>query len=80
VLTLLFNMSMAKIAELEKRRGFLWGSITFLISACIQEFIIRGYWGAVLGFFISYGVMTCVNIKYPVNKGVTLGYYPGRAE
>jgi hypothetical protein len=80
VLTLLFSLSMAQIAELEKRRGLLWGLITFLISACIQEVIIGGYWGAVLGFFISYGVMTCININYPVNKGVTLGYYPRRAE
>jgi len=80
MLTLLFSICMAQIAELEKRRRLLWGLLTFLISAAIQFFLVPGYWGAVSGFFMSYGTMTYINIKYPVNKGVTLGYYPGQAE
>lgn len=80
VLTLLFSVCMAQIAELEKRRGLLWGLLTFLISAAIQLLLIQGYWGAVSGFFMSYGTMTYINIKHPVNKGVSLGYYPEQAE
>ena len=73
MLTMLFSISMATIAEIEKRRWWLWGSLTFTISAVIQTFLVQGYWGAVLGFFVSFGLMTFAKIKYPVKKGPTLG-------
>ena len=73
MLTLLFSISMAGIAELEKRRSWLWGILTFTISGLIQTFLVSGYWGAVLGFFTSFALMTFARIKYPVKKGPTLG-------
>jgi len=73
VLTLLFSISMAGMAERENRRPWLWGGLTFLLSALIQTLLIPGYWGAVLGFFLMFGGMIYAKIKYPVNKGPTLG-------
>lgn len=73
MLTLLFSISMAGMARHDKRRPWLWGPGTFAVSALIQTFLIAGYWGAVLGFFASFGAMTWANFKYPVRKGPTLG-------
>ena len=70
MLTILFSFSMAGIARLEKRRDWLWGLITFTVSAVIQTFLIAGYWGAVSGFFVCFGAMWIANIKAPVNKGL----------
>ena len=63
---------MAGIAEREKRRGWLWGLLTALISFLIQTTLIGGYFGAVLAFFVAIGLMTYANIKMPVKKGVML--------
>ena len=60
------------MAHYEKRRSWLWGLSCFLVSALIQTFLISGYWGAVLGFFISFAAMVYANFKHPVNKGPTL--------
>lgn len=72
MLTLLFSIAMAGIAEKEKRRVWLWGPLTFAISGLIQTFLIAGYWGAVLGFVVSFSAMIWANTKYPVKKGPTL--------
>jgi hypothetical protein len=72
MLTLLFSMAMAGMAEREKRSPWIWGFLTALISASIQTFLIAGYWGAVLGLFAAFGLMTWANIKYPVKKGPTI--------
>lgn len=69
MLTLLFSISMYGIAEREKRRGWIWGPATFIVSALIQQFLIAGYWGAVLGFFTVFAAMTVAIIKHPVKKG-----------
>jgi asparagine N-glycosylation enzyme membrane subunit Stt3 len=63
-------MSMAGIAEREKRRPWLWGLLTALISFIVQTTLIGGYFGAVLSFFIAFGLMTYANIRKPVKKGV----------
>ena len=63
---------MAGIAEREKRRGWLWGLLTALLSAGLQVTFIPGYWGAVLGLLAAFALMTYANIKYPVNKGPIL--------
>lgn len=73
MLTLLFSISIAGLAEHEKRRGWLWGSCCFLVSAGIQTFLIQGYFGAVLGFVVMFAAMTWANMRYPVKKGPTLG-------
>lgn len=73
MLTLLFSLSISGIAQLEKRRGWLWGPCCFLVSGLIQSFLIQGYWGALLGFVLMFGAMTFANMKYPVKKGPTLG-------
>ena len=72
MLTLLFSIAMAGIAEREKRRVWLWGFLTFAICALIQTFLIQGYWGAVVGFALSFSAMIWANTKYPVKKGPTL--------
>lgn len=73
MLTLLFSMSICGMAQMDKRRGWLWGISCFLVSALIQTYLISGYWGAVLGFFVMLAAMTYANFKYPVKKGPTLG-------
>jgi hypothetical protein len=73
MLTILFSLSISGMAEFEKRRGWLWGLSCFLVSALIQTFLISGYFGAVLGFLVSFSAMVYANFKYPVNKGPTLG-------
>ena len=73
MLTLLFSLSMAEIAVIERRRGWLWGSLTFSLSATIQTYLVSGYWGALMGFLISFGAMVTANFKFPVKKGPTLG-------
>jgi len=76
MLTLLFSISMAQIARFEKRRWWIWGPMTFAIAGLIQTFLIQGYWGAVLGFSLSYGTMTYAKMKYPVNLGPTVNNNP----
>lgn len=70
LITIMFAIAMAGIAERERRRGWLWGLITALISYVIQTFLIGGYFGAVLAFFAAIALMTYANIKKPVKKGV----------
>ena len=72
MLTLLFSISIAGMAEWEKRRSWLWGLICFAVSALIQTFLVSGYLGAVLGFFATFCGMVYANFKYPVKKGPTL--------
>lgn len=72
MLTILFSVAMAGMAQREKRRVWLWGPLTFAISALIQMTLIQGYWGAVLGLLVSFALMTWANFKHPVNKGPTL--------
>ena len=72
MLTLLFSIAIAGMAEREKRRGWLWGLIAAALSASIQTFLIQGYWGAVLGLLAAFALMTYANCKYPVKKGVML--------
>jgi hypothetical protein len=72
MLTLLFSISMARIASFEKRRWWLWGPGTFAAAGSIQTFLIQGYWGAVLGFILSFASMTYAKMKYPVNLGPTV--------
>ena len=60
------------MAEREKRSPWIWGFLAALLSACIQTFLVSGYWGAVLGLFAAFGLMTYANFKYPVKKGVML--------
>jgi hypothetical protein len=72
MLTVLFAVAIAGMAEREKRRPWLWGLLTAMLSACIQNFVISGYWGAVLGLLSAFSLMTYANFKYPVNKGPTL--------
>jgi hypothetical protein len=70
MLTLLFAMAIAGMAEREKRSPWIWGFLTALLSASIQTFLVAGYWGAVLGLLSAFAAMTYANIKYPVKKGV----------
>jgi hypothetical protein len=72
MLTVFFAIAVAGMAEREKRRGWLWGLISALLSASIQYTLVQGYWGAVLGLLASIALMTYVNIKKPVKKGVML--------
>ena len=80
MLTLLFSISMAQIARYEKRRWWIWGPVTFIVSGLIQTFIIQGYWGALLGFILPFSAMTYVKMKYPVNKGPTVNNNPSPTE
>ena len=73
MLALLFSMSIAGLAQNDKRRGWLWGSCCFLVSAVIQTFLIPGYFGAVLGFIVMFVGMIWANMRYPVKKGPTQG-------
>lgn len=73
MLTLLFSISIAGMAQFDKRRGWLWGLSCFLVSALIQTFLVSGYWGAVLGFIAAFSAMVWANFHYPVTKGPTLG-------
>ncbi len=70
MLSVLFAIAVAGMATHEKRRGWLWGMLTFALSGSIQTLLISGYWGAVLGLLSAIALMTYANIKYPVKKGV----------
>ena len=72
MLTILFAVAIAGMAERDKRRGWLWGLLTALLSASIQTFLVSGYWGAVLGLLGAFAAMTYANIRYPVKRGPTL--------
>lgn len=73
MLTILFAIAIAGMAERDKRRGWLWGLVAALLSAAIQTFVISGYWGAVLGLLAAFALMTYANIRYPVKREPTLG-------
>ena len=73
MLTIFFAIAMAGMAEREKRRPLVWGLLTFVISALIQITFLQGYWGAVLGLLVSFGLLTYANFKHPVKRGPTLG-------
>jgi len=72
MLTILFAVAIAGMAEREKRNPWIWGSLTALLSAGIQTLLLPGYWGAVLGLILAFAAMTWANFKYPVKKGVML--------
>ena len=70
MLTVLFAMAIAGMAEREKRSPWIWGLLTAALSASIQTLLIPGYFGAVLGLLSAFALMTYANIKKPVKKGV----------
>ncbi|HEY0961243.1 MAG TPA: hypothetical protein VGE69_02695 [Pseudomonadales bacterium] len=72
MLSIFFAVAMAGIAQRDKRRPWLWGPLTFMLSALIQMTLVQGYWGAVLGLLGSFALMTWANIRYPVKRGPTL--------
>lgn len=69
MLTVLFCICIYRIAEHEKRRGWLWASFTALCSVFLQLVLHLGYWGAASAVILTYAAMVLVNIKRPVNKG-----------
>ena len=73
MLSIFFAVAMAGMAQREKRRAWLWGPLTFALSALIQMTLVQGYWGAVLGLLATYALMTWANFKHPVKRGPTLG-------
>jgi hypothetical protein len=74
MLTILSSLSISGMSEFEKRRGWLWGLSSFLVSKIFQTFLLSGYFGAVLGFLVSFSAMIYANFKYPVKKGPTLSW------
>ena len=69
MLTVLFCICMYRIAQLEKRRGWLWALITALASVTLQTALGLAYWGAVSGLLLAYGAMAIANARNPVRKG-----------
>lgn len=69
MLTVFFCICMYRMALLERRRGWLWASITALASVTLQAVLGLGYWGAVLGLLSAYGAMALVINRSPVKKG-----------
>jgi hypothetical protein len=60
MMLILLCMCMYRIAELDKRRGWVWASITFFLIVLLQS---------VLGVVLTFILMILANIYRPVNKG-----------
>ena len=60
MMLVLLCMCMYRIAEIEKRRGWVWAFIALFLIILLQS-----VWGYVLAFVF----MTMANIYRPVNKG-----------
>jgi len=60
MMLILLCMCMYRIAELDKRRGWVWASITFFLVVLLQS---------VLGVVLTFILMIVANIYKPVNKG-----------
>ena len=60
---------MYRIAEFEKRRGWLWGLITLVIIVVLGQAIRSAYLSAFIGMAIAFCTMIAMNIVKPVKKG-----------
>ncbi len=60
---------MYRVAQYEKRRGWLWGSLTAIIIVLLSQVILSTYLPAVAGVILAYMLMMVANIYKPVNKG-----------
>ncbi len=53
-------MCMYRIAEIERRRGWLWAFIAFMCMSLVQS---------AFGYLLAFILMILANIYKPVNKG-----------
>jgi MFS-type transporter involved in bile tolerance (Atg22 family) len=60
---------MHRIAEREKRRGWLWASITGIVIVLLGQLLQSAYAPSIAGFIVCFILMTLANIYKPVNKG-----------
>lgn len=61
---------MYRIAEKEKRRGWLWAAMTtLLIIMLLFKLGMSGGLAAIAGFLLMFVLMTLANVYKPVNKG-----------
>ena len=60
---------MFRVAQYEKRRGWLWGSLTALIIMLLSQVILSTYLPSLVGVILAYMIMMAANIYRPVNKG-----------
>ena len=60
MLLILLCICIYRIAEFEKRRGWVWAGITFFLVVLLQS---------VLGVVLAFIFMTLANMYKPVKKG-----------
>jgi hypothetical protein len=59
-----------RIAEREKRRGWLWAAMTAIVMIVLLFKVgLSGAMGAIVGFVLMFALMTIANIYSPINKG-----------
>ncbi|MCG8506978.1 MAG: hypothetical protein MI755_20405 [Sphingomonadales bacterium] len=60
---------MYRVAELEKRRGWLWAGICAVVIVTIGQWLSSTYLSSFGGATVTFMMMTIANVIKPVNKG-----------
>jgi hypothetical protein len=60
---------MYRVAEREKRRGWLWSAMTTIVMLLLYQMNFATYATAIAGLLLMFVLMTLANIYRPVNKG-----------
>lgn len=60
---------MCRVAQYEKRRGWLWGSLTAMVIVLLSQVILSTYLPSLVGVILAYMLMLAANIYKPVKKG-----------
>lgn len=69
LLLILFSVCIYRVAELDRRRGWLWAAINVIVTVLISQLIVSAYFSSVAGLLLSFALMTAANIYKPVKKG-----------
>ena len=59
------SILIARVAETEKRRGWLWAGINFCISMMLGKYFGLDALMAAGGFLLTFFIMFCVNVLFP---------------
>lgn len=60
---------MYRVAEEERRRGWLWGSTTAIIISLLYQVMSSTYLPPFVGLIVAFLLMTVANIYKPADKG-----------
>ena len=63
------SVFMYRVAEYEKRRGWLWASLTAVTTVLLYQVMLSTYVPPIAAVIASFILMTLANIYKPVSKG-----------